>query len=400
MAANCRFCQLKQSSMDYDYIINHLGEDREKYFGAVAPPIMQTSNFSFGTVEEMRQALMDEQANHLYTRGNNPTVEVLRKKLAALAGAEDALVFGSGMAAISSALLSNVKAGDHVLCMLHPYSWIKRLVGIILPQFGIEGQFVDATNIDAVKAAIKVNTTVIILESPNTFTFEVQDIRAIVAIAKERGITTMIDNTYSTMLGQRCIELGIDIELHSASKYISGHSDVVAGVAIGSKEHIANIYKKGFMNLGGIISPNDAWLLLRGLRTLKLRLKHIAENTQRVVDFMEAQPQVARVLYPFSTSFAQYELAKEQMQWCGGLFSVLLNTDDVDVIERFCNELKYFQLAVSWGGHESLVIPACAALPKNAYRSHVPRNLVRLYCGLEDAETLMGDLKNALQYVV
>jgi cystathionine beta-lyase/cystathionine gamma-synthase len=386
--------------MNYDYIINHLGEDREKYFGAISPPVIQTSNFSFKTVEEMRQAMMDEQASHVYTRGNNPTVEILRKKLAALAGAQDALVFGSGMAAISAAVLSNVKAGDHVLCMLHPYSWIKRLVAVILPQFGITGEFVDAADMAQLKAAVRDNTALILLESPNTFTFGLQNLAEIAAFAKSRNIITLIDNTYSTMLGQRCIELGIDIELHSASKYISGHSDVVAGVAIGSREHIANIYKKGFLNLGGIISPHDAWLLLRGLRTLQLRLKHIGDSTTRVVDFLHAQPQVQQVLYPFSPHFPQFGLAKKQMQWCGGLFSVLLNTDNVDVIERFCNELKYFQLAVSWGGHESLVMPACAALPKNAYRSHLPRNLVRFYCGLEDAQTLIADLGNALQYVV
>jgi cystathionine beta-lyase len=383
--------------MEISYILNHLAEERENYFGAVSPPLIQSSNFAFSSTEAMRQALLHENDHPLYTRGKNPTSDILCKKLAALAGAEKAIVFGSGMAAMSAAVLSLVKTGEHVVCQQHPYSWTKKLCVKILASFGIEHSFVDGTRSAHIEQAIQPNTRLIILESPNTFTFEIQDLPTVAAIARQRGILTLIDNTYCTSLGQRCLEMGIDLEVHSLSKYYSGHSDVVAGCVLGSRLLIEKIFQSGFQNLGGILSPHDSWLILRGLRTLPLRLQQVRESTEKVVAFLCNHPRVERVLYPFHPSFPQYHLAVKQMKWCGGLFSVLLKAKSIDEVEAFVDKLNCFLLAVSWGGHESLVFPICAAFPKANFQSHLPFNLIRFYCGLESPEYLIEDLKQALE---
>lgn len=392
---------LKSQPMHLSYILNQLGEERDLYFNAIAPPVMQSSNFSFPTVSSLREAFANERVAHLYTRGNNPTVQILRRKLAALAGAEDALVLSSGAAAMATAVIAQLKQGDHVVCIGKPYGWTDKLCRIILSRYGVETTFTDGGTAEDYALATRDNTRLYILESPNTFTFGIQDLGAIAQLAKSKGITTIIDNTYCTPLGQRCIEMGIDIEIHSASKYLNGHSDVVAGVIISSYERIAAIYKSEFMNLGAIIAPQDAWLMLRGLRTLPLRLKQVGENTEKVLRFLEAHPAVSQVLFPFSKNNPQEELARKQMLWAGGLLSISLQTHETAVVENFCESLKYFKMAVSWGGHESLIMPACAFYPTNysGPRSY-PFNLVRLYIGLEEAEVLIDDLKQALRCIV
>lgn len=386
--------------MDLSYILNQLGEERDEYFGAVSPPVIQTSNFYRKNVEELRKAFANEYEAHLYTRGNNPTVEILRKKYAALAGAEDALVFSSGVAAISSSILSNINAGEHVVCVKKPYSWTERLLKTYLPKFGVNATMIDGTLHENFVNASNEKTKIWFLESPNTFTFELQDLQAVVKLAKQRNIITIIDNSYNTPLGQRAIEMGIDIETHTCSKYLGGHSDVVAGCLMGSKAMVQKIFSNEFLNLGGNVSPHDAWLLLRSLRTLPIRMDRIGKTAEKVVEFLENHQQVEKMIYPFSKSFPQYELAKKQMQWSGGLFSVLLRAKDVDAVETFCNSLSSFLLAVSWGGHESLVMPACSFQYKKDFDAQVyPFNLIRFYIGLEDADYLIEDLKQALKKI-
>ncbi|MFN8324025.1 MAG: aminotransferase class I/II-fold pyridoxal phosphate-dependent enzyme [Chitinophagales bacterium] len=382
--------------MDISYILNHLGEERSEYYHAVSPPVIQTSNFYSKTVADLRKAFTDEKNIHLYTRGNNPTVEILRKKIAALAGAEDALIFSSGVAAVAAAVMSNVKAGDHVICVKKPYGWTNKLLTKYLAQYGVQSTMVDGTEVANFESAIRDDTRLIFLESPNSFTFEIQDLAAVVQLAKARNIVTVIDNSYCTSLGQRCIELGIDIEVHSATKYYSGHSDVVAGYLISNKEMCDRIFASELLNLGAIISPNDAWLMLRSLRTLPIRLERIKATTEKIVDWLVHHPQVEKVIYPFLKSFPQYELAQKQMLWCGGLFSAQIKADSVEQIELFCDSLQRFLMAVSWGGHESLIMPACSFFPKGKHDSSVfPFNLIRFYIGLEDVEILTEDLKQA-----
>jgi cystathionine beta-lyase/cystathionine gamma-synthase len=386
--------------MDLSYILNHLGEEREDYFNAVAPPIIQTSNFAFKDVESLRKAFVNEKATAIYTRGNNPTTEILCKKVAALADAEEALVFSSGVAAIAAAIMSNVKAGEHVVCVNKPYSWTKRLLTNFLQRFGVETTFIDGRSTANFEAATKPNTTLYFLESPNTFTFELQDIQAVAQLAKSKNIVTVIDNSYCTSLGQRCIEMGIDIEVHSATKYYGGHSDVVAGLLISSKAMVEKIFHSELLNLGAIISPQNAWLLLRSLRTLPIRLEKIRNTTEQLVAFMKNHPQVETIHYPFDKDFPQYDLAQQQMQWCGGLFTISIKAKNVEEVETFCNSLRAFTMAVSWGGHESLIMPTCSFYPKEHYDHSVfPFNMVRFYIGLEEPEFLITDLKQAFKKI-
>ena len=235
------------------------------------------------------------------------------------------------------------------------------------------------------------------LESPNSLTFELQDLEAVASLAKEKGITTLCDNSYATPLNQQPIKMGIDLVVHSASKYIGGHSDLVAGVLCGSKEKISAIMQSEYMTLGGIVSPHEAWMMIRGLRTLQLRVEKSCTSTKEVVAFLEQQPKVEKMMFPFSDSHPQQELAKKQMNDCGGLFSILLKAKEMEEVENFCDKLDKFLLACSWGGHESLIFPMCALRDsKNYQHGEIPFNLVRFYIGLEEPETLIEDLKNAL----
>lgn len=383
--------------MDLSYILNHLGEDRETYHGAVSPPIYQTSNFAFPSVAAMRHALPHEQEVPFYTRGLNPTTGMLCKKLAALEGTDDALVFGSGIAAVTAAVISQLKAGDHVVCVQKPYGWAEKLFNQLLGRFGVAVTYVPAEDTAAIEAAILPHTRMLYLESPNSLTFELVDLEAVCAIAKPRGIVTVIDNSYATPLGQQPAKWGVDIVVHSASKYFGGHSDVIAGVVCSSKAIIKQIFDHEFMNLGGIVSPHTSSLLLRSLRTLPIRYERSTQSGMLVANYLHNHPKVKQLLYPGHPSHPQYALAQKQMGDCGGLFSILLDVHDATEVERFADKLQRFLLACSWGGHESLVLPACALADSTTrLRPDLPWNLVRLYIGLEDPQVLIADLEQAL----
>ncbi len=384
---------------DISFIINHLGEEREKYFNAVTPPVFQTSNYAFRNVEELKKSIADEKNNHIYSRGNNPTIDILCKKIAALEDTDEALAFASGMAAISSAIISFVNSGDHIVSVRNNYSWANMIMTKFLPRFGIETTFVDGRDPDNFRKAIKSNTKIFYLESPNSLTFELQDIEAVSAIAREKGITTLIDNSYASPLTQSPSPIGIDIILHSASKYLGGHSDIVAGMVCGSHENILRIFNNEFMGLGGIISPFNAWLMLRGLRTLPARIDRISETTTRVLDYLENHPLVSEVLHPFSARHPQHELALKQMVKPTGLFSVRLDLDETVKMEIFVNNLKQFLIGVSWGGHESLVFPAMSFDDKRTNDGY-SNNLVRFYIGLDEPDALISDLDQAFKKII
>ncbi len=383
--------------MHLSEILTHLGEDRHRYFEAVAPPVIQTSNFAFRTLDEFRKAVSEELEHHVYTRGNNPTVEILRKKLAALEGTEDALVLGSGSAAVAVAVLSQVQQGDHIVCVQKPYSWTWKLLGKWLPRFGVETTFVDGRETARFEAALRPNTRLIYLESPNSLTFELQDLEAVARLARSRGIVTAIDNSHCSPVFQNPAAFGIDIVIHSGTKYLNGHSDVVNGVICASKKIIRSIFENEFMTLGAIISPHDAWLILRGLRTLELRMQRSDASARKVAGFLKGHPRVRQVLHPLMPDFPQYELARKQMRGSGGLFSFLLDVDTLEAAERFFANLNRFLLAVSWGGYESLVLPSAAfyKIPGKP-DTPLPFQLVRLYIGLEDPDWLIEDLAQAL----
>jgi cystathionine beta-lyase/cystathionine gamma-synthase len=380
---------------DVSFIINQLGENRETYYNAVTPPVFQTSNFAFNSVDDLRRSIADEKNNYLYSRGNNPTLNILCKKIAALEDTDEALAFASGMAAISSAVISFVNSGDHIVSVKNNYSWTNILMTKFLPRFGVETTFIDGRDPENFRKAIKENTKLFYLESPNSLTFELQDLEAVSKIAKAAGITTLIDNSYSSPLNQSPASMGIDIVLHSASKYLGGHSDVVAGIVCGSSENIKRIFNNEYMGLGGIISPFNAWLMLRGLRTLQARMDRIAETTVKVIEYLRNEPMILEVLHPLLVNHPQYELARKQMLKPSGLFSVRLAFNEREKIELFVNSLRQFIIGVSWGGHESLVFPALS-FDESRTREGYSNNLVRLYIGLDDADCLIADIKQAL----
>lgn len=385
--------------MDLSYILNELGEERENYFNAIAPPIIQTSNFAFKTVRDLREALSNEFEATLYSRGHNPTLNILRKKLAALDNAEDALVFSSGVAAISIPILALLQQGDHVVAVENPYSWTIKLFKDFLPKFGITTTFIDGTDLGNFKKTIRPETKLIYLESPNTFSYELQDLKAVADLARSKGIITMIDNSYCGPLFQKPIDLGIDLAAQTATKYIGGHSDVVAGVLTGSRELINRIFDREFMNIGASLSPHSAWLLIRGLRTMPLRIQHSFKGAEKITAWLQQHPAIDKVIWPFNADFKQSELAHRQMQGCGGLFSFMLKNSSLQKIETFCNNLKHILMAVSWGGHESLVIPTIATITKSEYDINNERHqLIRMYVGLEEADYLIKDLEQALDF--
>lgn len=384
--------------MDISYIINQLGEERSRYFDAVIPPIVQSAIFAHPDIASMRARMADEFSEYVYTRGQNPTVAIVAKKLAALEGGESCLLFGSGAAAMAAAVLASVGAGDEVIAVDKPYAWTGFLLKRFLLQFGVATRLIDAREPAAVAAAISERTRLIVLESPNSLTFEQQDLAAIAAIARARGIRTVVDNSYATPLGQSPLALGIDLVVHSATKYLNGHSDVMAGAVIGSEALLREVFAGPYMTLGGILSPHDAWLLLRGLRTLPARLAQTAATAAEVIGWLDRQPRVRRIHYPQHAAHPQSALSAAQLHHANGLFSIELDVPDLAAIERFVDALDRFLIAASWGGYESLVFPVCGLRQWRTLADpcSVPLSLVRFSIGLESPAVLIADLAQAL----
>ena len=379
-------------------ILHHLGE-RDFPSNAVAPPIFQTSIFCFKSFEDFQAALADEAHNFLYSRGNNPTVNLCERKLAALEHAERAKLVGSGVAAISCAILSQVKSGDHCVVVDNSYSWTRYMFNEYLPRFGVSATFVEGTKIEQFEEAIRPETKVIYLESPATFTFKLQPLKQVAELAKAHHIKTIIDNTWATPFYQNPIDPGIDIVVHSATKYLGGNSDLIAGVIMGSEEDITHIFNTEFLPLGPVPDPFMAWLIMRNLRTLHIRMPVHFSNALGLAEFLESRDDVESVLYPFLPSFPQYDLAKEQMRGGSGLFSFRLKTRDVEKIKKITNSVKFFKRAVSWGGYESLFDPAATQFAPGKPIPDDRVSLIRVHAGLEDLDLLRKDLEQALDSV-
>jgi cystathionine beta-lyase/cystathionine gamma-synthase len=386
--------------MDVSYIINELGEERENYFNAIAPPIIQTSNFAFKKVADLRKAFEDEMSGYLYSRGINPTVDILRKKIAALDGAEDALVFNSGASAIFAAVFANIKSGDHIVSVNKPYTWAWKMFDNILPRFGVTTTYVDGTRIENFERAILPNTRIIYLESPNSLTYEIQDLQAVAELAQSENITTIIDNSYCSSIYQKPVTMGIDIAMQTATKYISGHSDTVGGVLSGTKAMMKKIFDSEYLNMGIGTTPFNAWLMIRGLRTLPARLNRITATTGKMMAYLKQHSRVEEVLFPLDPSFPQYDLARRQMKGACGLVTIIMKAEKMEQVVMFCQSLHHLLMAVSWGGHESLVLPKCASLqPEQFDAGNREHRMIRFYFGLEEADYLIGDIEQAFKRV-
>jgi len=380
-------------SSDESIDINVLACDPQHHNGAVSPPIYQSSLFTFNSYDEMLSRFRGDTDQALYSRVGNPTVRVFEKKIAQLERAEDAIAFSSGMGAISNAILSRVQSGDKILCIKHVYPDTYRFLMGLCRRFSIDVEFVDGSDLDAVEIAL-VGAKIFYLESPNSWMMEQQHLSAIADLSRAQGVTTIIDNSWASPLFQKPLTLGIDIVLHSASKYISGHSDTVAGVVASSQVNMDIIRQQVSPYLGAKLSANEAWLLIRGLRTLKLRMDQHQRSCLAVIEKLQQCPQVSAIYHPAVNS-SNYD----SLQGYGSLFSFKL-TEGLEVA-NFCNALQIFQLGVSWGGYESLVIPAEAVVNQQAQFNSakdfgVSCRLIRLYIGLEDVDDLCSDIQQAL----
>jgi cystathionine beta-lyase/cystathionine gamma-synthase len=363
---------------------------REPGVEPMATPIVQTSLFAYPDVDSFIDAGSGESKHHVYTRGQNPTVEVLERKLAALERGEACKAFGSGMAAISAVILGLLDSGDHILFVNNTYGPAIQLAKQ-LRRFGI--QFTQTLDVDPadVEKAMQPNTKMVWIENPGTMMFRTLDLAAIAGIARKHGAVSCADNSWASPLFQKPIEHGVDIVVHSATKYIGGHSDVVAGAAITTAHRMELIYYRAFLLLGGILHPFDSWLLLRGLRTLPVRMQQIETDTLRVAEFLRMRPEVSAVNHP---SFMAPSLS---LLGTSGLFSFELKDGEFEQTRQFVNALKRFRIGVSWGGVESLAISANRG--KNLHwldAQRIPHGLIRLSIGLEGADVLIEDIGQAL----
>ena len=361
---------------------------------AVAPPIYQTSLFSFEKYSDLEESFCGIGDHEIYSRVRNPTVSLFEEKVAELEGGEAAAAFACGMGAISGVIMELAEQGDRIVTVKHTYPDAYRFMKQLCKKFGMTTEFVDGTDLDGIEKSIQ-GAKLLYLESPSSFVMEEQDLKAIAKLAKKHGVITIIDNSWSTPLLQNPIELGIDVVIHSASKYISGHSDVVAGVAVSRQELITEIKRNSTALLGAKLSAHEAGLLLRGLRTLPVRLRQHQESALTIIDKLVKHPAVNKVYHPY--------VDKKDFSTLKGyssLFSLDL-ADDIDVI-KFCDAFEIFHIGVSWGGYESLVLPALASIKRGGeFNSAIDFELspqcVRLFIGLEDVNDLWSDIANALE---
>jgi cystathionine beta-lyase len=381
--------------MHRDTRIQHQFDDRERHGGGAAPPIYRTSLFTFADCEAFARAYRGEGERPTYTRVGNPTTRILEQKIADLEGAEECIALASGMAAVSATLFGLLSQGDHVVMLASAYGPTLALARGMLHRFGVEVSFVAAADFDGLEARLRPRTRLLYLESPASLTFDILDLEAIARTARARGLITVLDNSWATPLFQQPLCWGIDLALHSGTKYISGHSDVLLGLVAGPGALIGRL-RDAAIALGGALSPEDAFLAIRGLRTLPIRMARHQESALAIARRLAADPRVRRVLHPGLPSFPRHELAARQLSGYSGLFSFEIAGDP----RRFADALEVFRIGVSWGGFESLALPLRMTLPADPAanpRPDVADGLVRLSIGLEDAQDLIDDLERGFR---
>ena len=382
--------------------LTHTADEPGKHMGAVVAPIFMNSLHVFDTIEEFEALDGYAYDKYLYGRDCNPTVAVLEQKLAALEHGTRATVFASGMAACTAAIMATCKAGSHIICISDTYTTIRDAIKrVFAPRFGMSFSFVSGLDMEELELAIRENTDLIVLESPASMYFRGMDLRAIAAVARRHGIKTYIDNTNASPIFQKPLELGIDIVMHSTSKYISGHSDAIGGVLITKDDELNRILVEDIReHVGGIMGPMEAYLTTRGLRTLEIRMHAYYKTGLAVAEYLERHPKVRKVFYSGLASHPQAELLAGQQTGHGGLMSFLLNAETVEEARAFVNRLQLFGRGGSWGGYESLVLlPFHGVGREDMDMMGADPRLIRIYCGLEGADHLIADLEQALEGV-
>ncbi|MDN4592842.1 trans-sulfuration enzyme family protein [Polycladomyces subterraneus] len=393
--------ELNSGGLKNETLVIH-ADDEVTNDGTVAPAIYYSATFRAQDSAEFADMAGTPRHPRYYTRYGNPVHERVKKVMAELEGTETALVTGSGMGAIATTLLALVSAGDHVIAQTRHYMSTAKIMDEMLPRFGVEVTLVEQADISAFEAAIRPNTKLIMVESPANPTLVVTDLAAVADLARPRGIIVVADNTFATPINQRPHDLGADVVVHSATKYLGGHHDLTAGVICTSEELAERIWHT-HISIGSVLSPMDAWLLLRGLRTLPMRVERINANALALAEFLEEQPQIERVYYPGLASHPQHELAKRQMRGFGGMIAFEIK-GGYEATERFVSALKLSLNAVSLGGVDSLVVHTAAmwggVMTEEQMRTAgIQPNFVRYSVGLEHIDDLKADLLQALQVV-
>lgn len=375
--------------------------EKSKEYGTLTPPIYQTSTFVFPNAEAGERRFAGDERGYIYTRLGNPTLSIFEEKMAQLEGAEAGLAFGSGMGAVSAVLIGLVKSGDHIVCSEGMYGCTFGLLEMLKEKFNVQYTLVDMTDVEKVKSAITPETKVLYIETPINPTIKVVDLEALAHIAKEHSLTSVVDNTFLSPYLQKPLSFGIDVVLHSATKYIGGHGDVIAGVVCGSNEYISQLRTSTLKDIGAVLSPFDAWLLIRGLKTLSIRMEQHTSSAQKVAEFLQNHEKVKAVYYPGLPDFPQRELVKRQMKGSGGVIGFEIKGGKKEA-QSLINRLKMIQIAVSLGDAETLIQhPASmthACIPEEErLKMGIVDSLVRLSVGLEDVEEIVADLKQALE---
>ena len=380
----------------------HAGEKRDPSTGAVITPIYETSVFAFSSTKELIDVMSEKAEGYTYTRYGNPTVRTVERKMAELEGAEDVAVFSSGMAAITTTIFTLVSSGDHVISTRDLYGGTLEFFKDVLPKFGVEVSLVEATDFDEMKSAIRRNTKVIYAETPTNPTLKFVDVSKVAKLGKKKGTTVVVDSTFASPYNLKPIQFGIDIVVHSATKYLGGHNDVTAGVVGGPKSFVQKL-KEMRKHLGGTLDPFAAWLLLRGLKTLALRMERHNSNGMRVAKYLEKHPKVKRVYYPGLPSHPQYSIARRQMKGFGGVVSFEID-GDFEKTMKFVDNLKLCFLAASLGGAETLATQpvTCShyfVSVEDRKKAGITDQLVRLALGIEDPEDIIADLEQAFNKI-
>lgn len=378
----------------------HAGTAPDRETGAVAVPIHMANTFAFPTAEDAAATFAGEAEGHVYTRWGNPTQETLERRVAALDGGEAALATASGMAAISTAIMSVVEQGDHIVATDAIYSGTFSLLNKELPHYGVTTTFVDASDPQNIADAVHDDTRIVYLESPGNPTLALNDIAVGAEIARGAGALTFVDNTFATPINQRPLDLGADVVLYSATKYFCGHGDAIGGAIVGSEAFIENARTGILRDVGGIISPFNAWLILRGMQTLPLRVERHNANALQVGRLLEEHEAIEWVAYPGLESHPQHELARRQMRGCGGMVCFEVK-GGVEAGARLMNNIELCTLTVSLGDTKTLICHSAStthrSVPAEARRAAgITDGLVRLSVGLEDPEDIVADLDEAL----
>lgn len=377
----------------------HAGEDRDANFGALSVPIYPASVFAFSDADEGIAIHNYEKPGYFYGRLGNPTQTALENAMAELEGGEAALALASGMAAVSAAAFTLVKSGDHVVAPESMYSTTTNFLNHIHEQFGVETTYVDAADAEAYAAAIRPNTKMFWIESPSNPLVRITDIAEVSSIGRAAGIATVVDNTFATPFNQRPLELGADIVIHSATKYLGGHSDLTAGIIVGSKDLVEKARHGAAKFYGGNIAPQVAWLVLRGIKTLALRMERHNSNAFALANMLLHHPKVKAVYYPGLESHQNYEIAKRQMRGFGGMLGA--DVGSAETAKSLVNNLKVCTFATSLGGVETLIQPVAlmthATLsPEERAKAGVSEGLLRISVGIESVNDICRDIYDAL----